>query len=139
MIYPSVIPGIAEAVVCKDSGKLPTDLCIRDPRGSRIITDIFVEGKIPEESCDVHVAVRINTLTGKPAGRFTFPLFIKESVYIKRPYIVDSRVEDYQYQIPAEYEAISEEPEEEPELYKQQEPDKEAKIEIPFKRGKKKR
>lgn len=130
--------GIIEAEVCKDSGKLATDLCRKDPRGDRLITDIFMEGKVPQDSCDVHVVVRINTLTGKIAGRFTFPLFVKESVYIRRPYTVDSSVEDSIYQIPPEYEALTGEVEEETELYKQ-EPEKDTNTWLPFKRGKKKR
>jgi len=111
--------GIVTAEVCRDSGKLPTELCARDPRGSRIVKDIFMEGKVPAEKCDVHTAIRIDILTGKPAGEFTFPFFIKEYVYIKRPYPVDSRVEDYEYQIPAEFQKL---PYEETSLYEEQDP-----------------
>lgn len=92
--------GLVTATVCADSGKLPTELCAKDPRGSREITDLFVEGTVPTESCDTHVKVRINSLTGKLANEFTPLPLIKEMVFIKRPYRVDERVADYQYQVP---------------------------------------
>lgn len=98
--------GIVTATVCKDSGKLPTDLCLRDPRGDRLIKDFFAKGTVPNESCDVHVSVGINILTGKLAGNYTFPLFVWDKVFIKRPYPVDERVEDYKYQVPIDADSI---------------------------------
>ena len=95
--------GLISASVCKDSGMLPTDLCAKDPRGSRVISDIFEVGKVPKESCTIHVSVPIDIFTGKIAGSFTLPFFVENKVYIKRPYSVDSRVEDYKYQVPDEF------------------------------------
>ena len=39
--------GIVKATVCKDSGLLPSELCTRDPRGSRLLTTYFIEGTVP--------------------------------------------------------------------------------------------
>lgn len=98
--------GLITATVCRDSGKLPTSLCENDPRGSRLITDLFVEGSVPTSSCDVHVKAYVNTMTGKLASRFTPPFLKKEMVFIKRPYPVDERVADYPYQLPVESDTL---------------------------------
>lgn len=94
--------GIVTASVCKDSGLLPTELCQDDPRGSRVITDIFAAGTVPTESCDVHVKAAIDTATGKLADEFTPPSLIQEKVFIKRQYPVGSDVRDYIYQLPTD-------------------------------------
>ena len=98
--------GIVTAIVCKDSGKLPTALCRRDPRGDRLIADLFAKGKVPKESCDVHVEAQVNTTTGKLANQYTPPDLIVNKVFIKRQYPVDKRVKDYIYQIPTEFDII---------------------------------
>lgn len=98
--------GIVTATVCKDSGNLPTDLCERDPRGSRLTTDIFIKGKVPTEYCSVHVKALVNTETGKLANEYTPPELVKEMVFIKRPYPVDSSVADYKYQVPTEFDPL---------------------------------
>lgn len=94
--------GLETASVCADSGKIPTDLCTKDPRGSRVITDIFVEGTVPTESCDVHVKALVDTSTGKLATEFCPFDLVKEKVFIKRPFPADERVGDYEYQLPGE-------------------------------------
>ena len=48
---------LVEATYCLDSGKLITDACKRDPRGSRECTAYFSKDKLPTEACDVHVMV----------------------------------------------------------------------------------
>jgi len=53
--------GIVEKYVCKESGKLATDLCRQDPRGNQIIKEIFAEGTEPTEYCDRHVKLKICT------------------------------------------------------------------------------
>jgi penicillin-binding protein, 1A family len=95
--------GLVTASVCADSGKLPTDLCAKDPRGSRVISDLFIEGKVPTESCDVHVTALIDTSTGKLANEFCPPSLVREMVFLKKPYpSTDSRVKDKAYQVPTE-------------------------------------
>ncbi len=45
---------VTTATYCKDSGKLLTDACKKDPRGSRAEIGYFVRGTEPTEYCDVH-------------------------------------------------------------------------------------
>jgi membrane peptidoglycan carboxypeptidase len=47
-------PGITTEEICADSGHLPTDLCVIDPRGNRVRTEIFAPGTIPTDTCAVH-------------------------------------------------------------------------------------
>lgn len=93
--------GIVTASVCKDSGKLPTDLCYKDPRGSQVITDMFIDGTVPTERCDVHVTALVDTSTRMLATEFCPPEFVKEEIFLKKPYPdTDPRVKDYIYQVP---------------------------------------
>ncbi len=56
-------PGIVTATYCKDSGKLMTDACRADPRGSRAEIGYFKAGTEPTEACDVHVLVNYDSKT----------------------------------------------------------------------------
>jgi penicillin-binding protein 1A len=47
-------PGIVTEQICIDSGKSPNEYCYKDPRGSRVRSEIFVEGTQPIEICDYH-------------------------------------------------------------------------------------
>lgn len=94
--------------VCKISGKLATEICSRDPRGSRVRTELFVKGTEPTEECDVHVEVAIDSSTGKLATEYCPEELIENKVFIKREPqynpeehngIVPS---DYQYTVPTE-------------------------------------
>ncbi len=42
---------------CKDSGKLPCEACLLDPRGNRLEYGYFKKGTEPRERCDRHVCV----------------------------------------------------------------------------------
>ncbi|MBP1737382.1 MAG: Multimodular transpeptidase-transglycosylase [Oscillospiraceae bacterium] len=46
---------------CLDSGKLATEACSEDPRGSRVVTGTFVKGDQPTEYCTVHSSVSVDT------------------------------------------------------------------------------
>lgn len=92
--------------VCSQSGKIPTDLCSHDPRGSTIISEIFAKGTEPTEFCDTHVELKIDTKTNKIASEFCPSDNVATKVFIKRdpPYnpnenngIVPS---DYEYTAP---------------------------------------
>jgi penicillin-binding protein 1A len=52
---------IVSASVCAYSGKAPTDLCRKDPRGSAVRTEYFIKGTEPRNSnpCDVHISVDV--------------------------------------------------------------------------------
>ena len=55
-IMPSA--GIVTREVCIYSGKLASELCTKDPRGTKtVITEYFIEGTEPTEQCDTHQEV----------------------------------------------------------------------------------
>ncbi len=63
--------GIVTASYCMDSGKLMTDACHADPRGSRSDTGVFIAGTQPTEYCDVHVLVDYDSVNGGVAHEYT--------------------------------------------------------------------
>lgn len=56
--------GVQTAEYCRDSGKLITDACLSDPRGSRKETGYFTNSTVPTEYCDCHVLVDYDKVTG---------------------------------------------------------------------------
>lgn len=62
--------GITWASVCKDSGKAPGPFCSQDPRGNRVISDMFNEGDGPSGVCDHHVQVTVCKESGKAATKY---------------------------------------------------------------------
>ncbi|MBE5821587.1 MAG: PBP1A family penicillin-binding protein [Clostridiales bacterium] len=53
-------PGdIVTATICIDSGKLATELCSQDPRGSRTKSEMFLKGTVPSGSCETHVSTLV--------------------------------------------------------------------------------
>lgn len=63
---------LIKATYCKDSGKLITSTCNKDPRGSRAETGYFTKDTLPTEACDAHVLVRYCTL-GKGVANSACP------------------------------------------------------------------
>ncbi len=58
-------PGsVIKATYCRDSGKLMTDACRADPRGSRGEVGYFESGTQPSSYCTTHVLVNYDTSTG---------------------------------------------------------------------------
>ena len=61
---------------CLDTGKIATDNCRNDIRGSRVATAQFFRGDVPSEYCDAHVLVEVCTADpilkadGTPTGRY---------------------------------------------------------------------
>ena len=55
---------IVTATVCDTSGYLSNGLCSSDPAGSKLVTEYFAEGTVPEETCDVHSKVTLCSETG---------------------------------------------------------------------------
>ena len=94
--------------ICTESGKLATELCNRDPRGSTVRNEIFVRGTQPTEFCDVHVELEIDTTTNKIANEYCPKENVEKRVFIKRnpPYNPDANngilPSDYQYTAPIE-------------------------------------
>ncbi|MHC1720697.1 MAG: transglycosylase domain-containing protein [Clostridiaceae bacterium] len=81
--------GVTTASVCAVSGRLATEVCSRDPRGSKVITDYFITGTIPTDICDAHIELEVNKVTGLIAGPAT-PDFLREKrVFLKAGYTTD--------------------------------------------------
>ncbi|NBG88391.1 transglycosylase domain-containing protein [Isachenkonia alkalipeptolytica] len=100
---------IIEVEICATSGKLPTELCEQDPRGSQVTTELFIRGTEPTEECDVHQLVKIHEPTGTIATDETPSDEIEERLYIvpPEPYDPDEhdgiRPRDYEYRMPTSY------------------------------------
>ncbi|UQK58613.1 transglycosylase domain-containing protein [Fenollaria massiliensis] len=62
--------GIVKAYVCTKSGKKPNQFCSSDPRGV-VREEIFAKGTEPTETCNVHVALKVNSSNNKLATEFT--------------------------------------------------------------------
>ncbi len=92
--------GIVSEKICKESGQLPGEFCEKDPRGSTIISEYFAEGTVPTETCTVHVAVQIDTVTGQIANEFCPTSQVETKIMIVRPSgeIAEDNVADAQYQ-----------------------------------------
>jgi penicillin-binding protein 1A len=92
--------GIVTATYCQDSGKLLTDACRADPRGSRADTGVFVSGTEPKEYCDVHVLVDYDSVLGGIAHEYTPESHITKVGLIKvedRSFPIQIVVTDAQY------------------------------------------
>ena len=61
---------IIKATFCKDSGKLISDLCKKDSRGSRSNTGYFTRDTLPTEKCDVHIEVKWCKTCNAPAHAY---------------------------------------------------------------------
>lgn len=76
--------GMVRVSVCSQSGKLPSDLCGRDSRGSTVYSELFVKGTAPKEHCDIHVSANIDITNNKLATELTPLELIESRVFIKR-------------------------------------------------------
>jgi penicillin-binding protein 1A len=95
--------GITSAQVCIDSGKAPSDLCSQDQRGSRVRTEMFIDGTEPVEICDVHTSAAVDIVTGKLASEQTPIERVKNKVFIIRKIKARSSLLDDPYVLPTEY------------------------------------
>ena len=59
---------VRQVELCRDSGKVATDACRADPRGSRVLSDWVAVDSIPTDTCTVHEFVNICNVTGKVAS-----------------------------------------------------------------------
>ncbi|ERI90733.1 penicillin-binding protein, 1A family [Clostridiales bacterium oral taxon 876 str. F0540] len=94
--------GIVAVPVCKVSGKIPTDLCSQDPRGSQVYTELFIDGTQPTTLCDVHVEATINKSNGKIANENTPKDLLEKRIFIKRDYKPSVHLDDEAYVLPTE-------------------------------------
>lgn len=74
--------------VCSQSGKIPTDLCAHDQRGSQIITEYFVPGTQPTETCDIHVKAQVCSSSNMLKSQYCPGDLTVEKVFITRNYDV---------------------------------------------------
>ena len=77
-------PNILSVNICTQSGKLATELCSHDPRGSTVRTEIFAAGTQPKEFCDAHVELNIDTTTNKIANEYCPKENVATRVFVKR-------------------------------------------------------
>lgn len=108
---------VIKRAVCKYSGKTPSDLCARDPRGNAIIEEYFLPGTEPKsgEVCDVHVVKQVckdskdgfgrNNLFGPgcPQGSLIESVFVQRKVPYNKARAADPYPSDWKYQAPAGY------------------------------------
>lgn len=97
--------GIVNAYVSKDSGKIPTELTKRDPRGNRAYSEMFIEGTQPTTLDDVHVELEVTKgADGKYylATEFTPKDKVEKRVFIKRENKYNVKLEDDAYLAPTE-------------------------------------
>ena len=92
--------GIVKEQICSVSGKLATDLCAKDPRGSKVYTEMFIDGTVPTSLCDAHVSAKVNKTNNKLATDKTLAELIEERVFLSDKYISTTNVE--QYRVPTE-------------------------------------
>lgn len=62
--------GLTKVSVCLDCGKLATDLCANDVRGSRVQTVEVAAGTAPTETCTCHVPILWCTESDSPATEY---------------------------------------------------------------------
>lgn len=98
---------IVTAKVCLDSGNAPSELCANDPRGSRVYSEIFIEGTQPVNICDIHVKADIDKRNGKLANPETPLEYIVPSIFIKRDIKSRAPLLDDAYVVPTEYSDIT--------------------------------
>ncbi len=76
---------VIKATYCMDSGKLMTDACRADLRGSRAETGYFAKGTQPKEFCDCHVLVDYDTSTKAVASKLCPSESVKKVGLITTP------------------------------------------------------
>lgn len=93
--------GVTTVSICKDSGKLATEHCSHDQRGSRVYSELFISGTEPTSVCDVHVTAKVNKNNNKLATENTPKNLVVERVFIKKENAYKNAA-DYKYVLPTE-------------------------------------
>ena len=101
-------PNLIAMSVCSQSGKLPGDLCAHDQRGSQIITEYFVPGTQPTETCDVHVKAEVCTSSNMFKSIYCPGNLVEERVFVLRDPIYDPEAKTDNYEVKKLYRQILE-------------------------------
>ncbi len=101
-------PNLIPVQVCSQSGKLPTELCKLDPRGSQVITEYFVPGTQPTETCDAHVKVEVCTASNMLKSPFCPGNLVEERVFITRDPLYDPEAKTDNYEAKKLYQQVLE-------------------------------
>ncbi|WP_326908581.1 transglycosylase domain-containing protein [Sedimentibacter sp. MB31-C6] len=90
-------PNLIPVKVCSQSGKLPTELCSQDQRGSQVITEYFIPGTQPTTTCDTHVKIPVCTSSNLLASQYCPGNLIEEKVFVTRDplYDPDAKTQNY--------------------------------------------
>ena len=90
---------LVEVNYCMDSGLLPSEACLCDPRGSRIKTGYFIKGTEPSARCKTHILVEYDAICGGVATVFTPEGHIERvgMLIVEREFPVQILVSDAQY------------------------------------------
>ncbi|MBX4259947.1 transglycosylase domain-containing protein [Clostridium estertheticum] len=95
--------GISSLSVSKDSGNIPTDLTIADPRGDRVYSELFIDGTQPTTLDSIHVAAKV---TRDSSGNYVLaseytPIWkIETKVFIKRDHVPNAHLDDSAFVLP---------------------------------------
>lgn len=101
---------ITTAKICTKSGKLAVDgVCDHAPNGSTVRTEFFAKGTEPTEACNVHVRVKVCTISGQnpsancPEDDIEYKVFLIKSNETAKtadtPYILPNNFETTNCQI----------------------------------------
>ena len=101
-------PNLIPKSVCSQSGKLPGDLCAQDQRGSRVITEYFIPGTQPTETCDVHVKAEICTSSNMLKSIYCPGNLVEERVFVVRDPLYDPEAKTANYEAKKLYHQILE-------------------------------
>jgi len=111
--FDSIPANIIKRKICLDSGKLATNLCEQDPRGSRVSEEYFIDSTEPDygDVCDVHYKASVCSACkdefGRPvlANEYCPVETVTERVFIRRPveykplFPTDPYPQDWKYEI----------------------------------------
>ena len=101
-------PNLIPVQVCSQSGKLPTELCSHDQRGSQVITEYFVPGTQPTETCDAHVKIEVCTSSNMLKSEFCPGNLVEDRVFIKRKTLYDPESKSGNYEAKQLYQQVLE-------------------------------
>ncbi len=87
---------------CLDCGLLAGELCSHDVRGSRVATAYIAKEDVPKRSCNCHVEVKLDGVTGKVANEYCPEEDIKSVSLMnyRRAYPAPVSIGDQQYCAP---------------------------------------